>query len=66
MTSIALFELNKDIIFDDNKPDEVIVSGEYIGKFGSIIENDEKLPVEISSLVYGVPKKNQLSYLLRT
>ena len=65
LTSIALFELNKDIIFDDNKPDEVIVSGEYIGKFGSIIENDEKLPVEISSLVYGVPKKKSAQLPLK-
>lgn len=65
LTSIALFELNKDIIFDDNKPDEVIVNGEYIGKFGSIIENDEKLPVEISSLVYGVPKKKSAQLPLK-
>ena len=65
LTSIALFELNKDIIFDDNKPDEVIVSGEYIGKFGSIIENDEKLPVEISSLVYGVPKNKSAQLPLK-
>lgn len=57
LTSIALFELNKDFIFKDNKPEEIIVSGEYVGEFGSIIEIDENLPVEISSLVYGVPKK---------
>ena len=56
LTSIALFELNKDIILDGDMPDEVIVNGEYIGQFSGIIGVDEILPVEMSSLVYGVPK----------
>lgn len=57
LTSIALFELNKDTIFKDNKPDEVIINGGYMGNFDGIIENDDMLPIEMSSLVYGVPKK---------
>ena len=57
LTSIALFELNKDIIFKEDKPDEVIINGGYIGNFDGIIENDDMLPIEMSSLVYGVPKK---------
>ena len=65
MTSIALFELNKDIIFKDNKPDEIIISGEYMGEFEGVIENDETLPVEISSLVYGVSKKKSAQLPLK-
>jgi hypothetical protein len=57
LTSIALFELNKDIIFNDNNQDEIIITGKYIGKFKGIIECDETLPIEIASLVYGVPKQ---------
>ena len=65
LTSIALFELNKDIIFKDNKPDEVIVNGGYLGIFDSIIENDDMLPIEMSSLVYGVPKKKSAQLPLK-
>ena len=65
LTSIALFELNKDIILDANTPDELIVSGEYIGDLDGIIEIDEILPVEISSLVYGVSKKKSAQLPLK-
>ena len=65
LTSIALFELNKDIIFKGNKPDEVIVNGGYMGDFVGIIENDDILPVEVSSLVYGVSKKKSAQLPLK-
>ena len=65
LTSIAVFELNKDIIFKDKKPDEVIIGGGYIGGFEGIIDNDDTLPVEMSSLVYGVPKKKSAQLPLK-
>lgn len=65
LTSIVLFELNKDIIFKENKPDEVIVNGGYMGDFGGVIDNDEVLPIEMSSLVYGVPKKKSAQLPLK-
>ena len=65
LTSIVLFELNKDIIFNENKPDEVIINGGYIGDLGGVIDNDEMLPIEMSSLVYGVPKKKSAQLPLK-
>lgn len=65
LTSIALFELNYDIILGQNNPDDVIVDGKYLGIFGSIIEDDEILPIEMSSLVYGVSKKKSAQLPLK-
>lgn len=65
LSSIVLFELNKDIIFNENKPDEVIINGGYIGDLGGVIDNDEMLPIEMSSLVYGVPKKKSAQLPLK-
>lgn len=65
LTSIALFELNKDIIFKDNNPDEVIINGGYMGELGGVIDNDDVLPIEMSSLVYGVPKKKSAQLPLK-
>lgn len=55
LTSIAVFVLNSDIILNE-RTDQTIIDGEYIGVFGKIIEVNEELTTEISSLVYGVDK----------
>ena len=65
LTSIALFELNKDIILENKTPDEAILSGDYIKGFAGIIEIDENLPVEMSSLVYVVSKNKSAQLPLK-
>lgn len=65
LTTIALFELNYNIIFDGGTPDDAIVNGKYMNGFDSIIENDAELPVEMSSLVYGVKKEKSASLPLK-
>ena len=65
LMSIALFELNNDIIWGHNDPDDVIVNGKYMGIFGNFIEDDELLPIEMSSLVYGVPPKKSAQLPLK-
>lgn len=65
LMSIALFELNNDIILGQNDPDNVIVNGKYMGMFGNLIEDDDFLPIEMSSLVYGVSKKKSAQLPLK-
>lgn len=50
---IAIFELKKDVII--NNPIELILSGDYLGKYiPKIVTNDEILQKHISALTYGV------------
>ena len=59
LSSIALFVLNNDVIFNaDQIPEEVIVNKQYMDKAYGVIEMDDDLPIEISALVYGVAKED--------
>lgn len=67
LTSIAIFVLSSDIIFDKNKtPETVILNGEYMDDFYGEAETDEALPVEISALVYGVKKEEAAQLPLKS
>ena len=58
LTSIAIFVLNYDILFNKQKtPEDVILDGDYLDSIYGVVEMDEELPVEISALVYGVIKE---------
>lgn len=61
LISIAVFVLNSDEILNE-RTDQTIIDGKFIGEFGKIIEVNEVLTTEISALVYGVDK-NQAAQL---
>lgn len=74
LTSIALFILNSEHIFeDDTVSEEAIVNGLYLKDIEGIFYQNEELDTEISALAYGVekkeaaqlPMKNLLSNALR-
>lgn len=59
LTSIALFVMNSEHIFeDDTVSEEAIVDGLYLKDVEGIFYQNEELDTEISALAYGVEKRS--------